>query len=350
MVLAEGRMFSVDYYSFNVFVAVLLLTTRAAMLTSSKKFTSSTTQRHGGIFSRSSSYNTARSMTMSSFSGNDVSQYMILASKTNEKVKLMKSLHLKKNRDREGMLLLEGHRQIIDAINGGYLPSTLLLSDEAIAAPLGQQLVNSLKKCASASIYRAANDLIQSISDTVHCQGVIASFPKPKISNNLSSKDSPLVVLMDQPTDPGNLGTIIRSAYGLGVDAVIIVDGCDPWSPKVLRSAMGMCLKLPVFETTWKDDSVPKLLSQMTGKTGPYQLLLADADPSGSVYHRVDMTGPTVLVVGSEAAGIGSDARSLLGAKYIRIPTPKNRDDVESFNAAVAGSILIAEAARQRGE
>ena len=110
-----------------------------------------------------------------------------------------------------------------------------------------------------------------------------------------------------------------------------------------------MCLKLPVFETTWKDNNVPNLLSQMTGKKGPYQLLLADADPSGSVYHRVDMTGPTVLVVGSEAAGIGSDARSLLGAKYIRIPTPENRDDVESFNAAVAGSILIAEAARQRG-
>lgn len=276
------------------------------------------------------------------------SKYMVLASRTNDKVKLLKSLHLKKNRDSEGMLLLEGHRQIVDAINSGYYPSTLIFSDEAISAPLGKQLIASLEKCSPSTVFRSPNDLIQSISDTVHCQGVIASFLKPRKSYDFTTVESPLIVLMDRPTDPGNLGTIIRSAYGMGVDAVVIVDGCDPWSPKVLRSAMGMCLKFPIVEASWKDDSVSAFLLKSAGKKGPFQLLLADADPSGSVYHRVDMTGPTVLVVGSEAAGIGAEARSLVGAKYIRIPTPAHRGDVESFNAAVAGSILIAEAARQR--
>lgn len=278
----------------------------------------------------------------------DRSKYLVLASRTNEKVKLMKSLHVKKNRDNEGMLLLEGHRQVVDAINSGYYPSTLLFSDEAVTAPLGKQLLASLEKCSPSTIFRASNDLIQSISDTVHCQGVIASFLKPREVYDFTTVESPLVVLMDRPTDPGNLGTIIRTAYGMGVDAVVIVDGCDPWSPKVLRSAMGMCLKFPIVEASWKDSSVSTFLQNSARKTGPFQLLLADADPSGSVYHRVDMTGPTVLVVGSEAAGIGPEARSLLGARYIRIPTPTHRDDVESFNAAVAGSILIAEAARQR--
>lgn len=278
----------------------------------------------------------------------DLSQYSIISSRANEKVKAIKSLHLKKNRDSESRLLLEGHRQIIDAINSGYFPSTLLLSDNSAAAPLGQLLLGALKKCQPSTIFRASDDLIQSISDTVHCQGIVASFPKPKMTNDLSKLESPLVVLMDRPTDPGNLGTIIRSAYGMGVDAVVIVDGCDPWSPKVLRSAMGMCLKLPVIEATWKNNSVGEWLLLSAGKRGPYKLLLADADPSGCVYHKMDMTGPTVLVVGSEAAGIGPEARSLLGAQYIRIPTPPQRGDVESFNAAVAGSILMAEAARQR--
>ena len=284
----------------------------------------------------------------SSSTESDLSQYSIIASRANEKVKTIKSLHLRKNRDSEGRLLLEGHRQIIDAINSGYYPSILLLSDNSAAAPLGLPLLDALKKCNPSTVFRASDDLIQSVSDTVHSQGVVASFPKPKMTNDLSKMESPLVVLLDRPTDPGNLGTIIRSAYGMGVDAVVIVDGCDPWSPKVLRSAMGMCLKLPVIEATWKNDSVREWLLLSAGKKGPYKLLLADADPSGCVYHQMDMTGPTVLVVGSEAAGIGPEARSLSGAQYIRIPTPPNRGDVESFNAAVAGSILIAEAARQR--
>jgi tRNA G18 (ribose-2'-O)-methylase SpoU len=285
---------------------------------------------------------------MSTAQDSDRSKYLVLTSKLNEKVKLMKSLHLKKHRDSEGMLLLEGHRQIIDAINSGYYPATLLFSNEAVSAPLGKQLLSSLEKCSPSTVFRASDDLIQCVSDTVHCQGVIASFLKPRQTYDFTRVESPLVVLMDRPTDPGNLGAIIRTAYGMGVDAVVVVDGCDPWSPKVLRSAMGMGLKFPIVEATWKDKSVLTFLQNSAGKTGPFQLLLADADPSGSVYHRVDMTGPTVLVVGSEAAGIGAEARSLLGAKYIRIPTPEHRNDVESFNAAVAGSILIAEAARQR--
>lgn len=339
--------------------SVLCLTVTIIIFTSMKSDGLQFARRHSPIVV-SNSFRTpcsypaslqSRCAKMRSFStsqGSNQSKYLVLASRTNEKVKLMKSLHVKKNRDSEGMLLLEGHRQIVDAINSGYHPSTLLFSDEAVNAPLGKQLLVSLEKCGPSTVFRASNDLIQSISDTVHCQGVIASFSKPRKAYDFTAVESPLVVLMDRPTDPGNLGTIIRTAYGMGVDAVVIVDGCDPWSPKVLRSAMGMCLKFPILEASWKDNSVSTFLQNSAGKTGPFQLLLADADPSGSVYHRVDMTGPTVLVVGSEAAGIGAEARSLLGAKYIRIPTPAHRDDVESFNAAVAGSILIAEAARQR--
>ena len=322
------------------------------LLFSTKRFACHTFPR---IHYRSSirSMHKSRTVNTSSsilYDGVNLSEYMVVSSRSNEKVKLLKALLIKKNRDSENLLLLEGHRQIIDAINGGYYPHTLLLSDEAVAAPLGELLLNSLTKCCSSTVYRASSDLIQSISDTVSSQGVVASFSKPQKNTHLTLNHSPIIVLMDRPNDPGNLGTIIRTAYGMGVDAVIIVDGCDPWSPKVLRSAMGMCLKLPLFEASWKDGSIPDLLFSGRSELGlkPYQLLLADADPSGQVYHKVDMTGPTVIVVGSEASGIGAEARAFADKKYIRIPTSALREDLESFNAAVACSILIAEAARQR--
>jgi TrmH family RNA methyltransferase len=299
-----------------------------------------------GIFSRNISYRHKISMSKVDSDSDYLLQYMLLVSPTNDKIKLLKSLHLKKKRDSENLLLLEGHRQVIDAINGGYSPSTLLFSDEAINAPLGQLLLSALKKCAPPTIFRASTELIQSISDTVQCQGIVASFSRPEIKIELPDVVSPLIILMDKPADPGNLGTIIRTAYGMGVDAIIIADGCDPWSPKVLRSAMGMCLKLPILEMSWKDGSIPELL---LNKGGSYQVLLADADPSGQVYHKVNMTGPTVIVVGSEATGIGPAARALPDAKFIQIPSSPHRGDLESLNAAVACSILISEAARQRG-
>ena len=277
--------------------------------------------------------------------GMDSSSYLLITSPTNEKVKLLKSLHIKKKRDEENKVLLEGHRQVIDAIRGGTMPNLLLFSEESISSPLGDQLLEALKLCNPSSIYRSTDSIIQSVSDTVHGQGVVGAFPKPDFMNSLlpvPHATKPLIVLLDRPADPGNCGTIIRTSYGFGVDAIIIVEGCDPWSPKVLRSAMGTCLKLPIFETQWTN--VEKILFDSYGTN--VQILLADADPTAAIYHTVDMTRPTVLVIGSEATGIGPESQVLPQSKKIRIPIAR---DLESFNAAVACSVLLGEVGRQRG-
>lgn len=131
------------------------------------------------------------------------SQYKTILSTSNEKIKLLKALNTKKKRDNENLLLLEGHRQIIDAINSGFSPHTLLLSKDAINAPLGNLLLEALKKCDPATIYRSSDSIIQSISDTVHSQGIVAAFPKPITLTHLPALDSPLIVLLDRPADPG---------------------------------------------------------------------------------------------------------------------------------------------------
>ena len=168
-----------------------------------------------------------------------LSDVMMITSPTNDKVKLLKSLHTKKGRDAEGQVLLEGHRQVIDAILGGAEPSLVLFSDDAAASPLGGQLLDALQRCGpAATLCRAPDTVIQGVSDTVHGQGVVASFPKPATGTGtggarLPASAAPLIVLLDRPADPGNCGTIIRTAYGFGADAVVIADGCDAWSPKV---------------------------------------------------------------------------------------------------------------------
>jgi TrmH family RNA methyltransferase len=134
------------------------------------------------------------------------------------------------------------------------------------------------------------------------------------------------------------MGTLIRTAYGLGWDTVIAAETTDPWSQKCIRSCMGTILRLPIIEKAWSE--VPALLHD-----SEFQVLLADASEEAVPYFEVDFTKPTVLVIGSEANGLSKEAENLRGAKKICIPMPR---PLESLNAAVAGAIFITEAARQR--
>lgn len=314
-----------------------------------------------------------------------------IVSESNGKIKLLKSLHMKKKREGENLILLEGHRQVIDALKcsdqgqgnwGECRPKYLLLTRRALEAPLGMVLLETLIKSGNDNI---EIDLVEEstmrkvLSDVDSPQGVIAAFHRPKFisakDNTLSgsiaidqiqSKKAPLVVLLDRISDPGNLGTIIRTSYGFGVDSMITVDGtCDAWSPKSIRSAMGLCLKLPILETNWKELTNIFLSNDIFRSILPgsrevvsddheqhVQILLADYDESAVPYHTVDLTKPTIVVIGSEAFGISEEAQSLLSrfpnkAKKVMIPMSKGRD-LESLNAAVAASVILSEVARQR--
>jgi len=304
----------------------------------------------------------------------------VLVSDTNEKVKLLKSLQSKKKRDALNLIVLEGHRQVIDALESGLVPSHVLMTHKALeAAPLSSQLVSILSKTCSnpldTCVECVSEDVMSKmLSEVEHSQGVVAAFPRPVFATTSfrpsSSQDhidhsdeqaAALVVLLDRPADPGNVGTIIRTAFGFGAHAVVAVEGCDVMSPKVIRSAMGLVLRLPVLETTWKtaandvsaifsaiassSSSSPSPPSSSSSSPLHYQIVVADADEDAQVYDDVDFSLPSLIVIGSEAHGVSQDALSLRGAKKIRIPMLRK---LESLNAATAASIILAEAARQR--
>ena len=168
----------------------------------------------------------------------------VIASDANERVKMLKSLMLKKKRDALDLVLLEGHRQIIDAIASGLVPTQVLLTERALLhAPLSARLVEALQRCPSVggtvavavAVHCVTDSVMDKLADTVHGQGAVASFPRPKRAHlppplapgTLPSPGAPLLLLLDRPTDPGNVGTILRTAFGLGADAVVVVEGAS---------------------------------------------------------------------------------------------------------------------------
>ena len=205
--------------------------------------------------------------------------------------------------------------------------------------------------------------MASALSDVETHQGVVATFARPTPIQALQGSRSrrapeaaPLVLLLDKVSDPGNVGTAVRTAFGLGVHSVVAVEGtCDVWSPKALRAAMGATLHLPVINLLWADLQAAASAGTLLRAAFPdasaaearqLQVLVADCDPQAVPYDHVNYTGPTLLVMGSEI-GISRDAQALVDAGAIKVFIPIAKK-LDSLNVGVATAIILAEAARQR--
>jgi TrmH family RNA methyltransferase len=172
---------------------------------------------------------------------------------------------------------------------------------------------------------------MKSLSDTETPQGILAVLDFA----HLPIPDSPSFILIpDRIRDPGNLGTLLRSAAAVGVQAVFLPpETTDAFAPKVLRSGMGAHFRLPIQSMKWE---------KIRGEIKGLEIYLADMD--GTSCWETDLRVPLALIVGSEAEGASEEARELATQK-ISIPMS---GDMESLNAGVAGSVLMFEVIRQR--
>ena len=172
---------------------------------------------------------------------------------------------------------------------------------------------------------------MKSFSDTETSQGILAILELTQLPITNYPK---FILIPDQIRDPGNLGTLIRSAHAAGVDAVLVPpETTDPFAPKVVRAGMGAHFKIPILSMSWED---------MVGKLAGLQVYLADMD--GESCWETNLRQPLALIVGSEAEGASESARNL-ASQRIKIPMAGG---TESLNAAVAGSVLMFEVMRQR--
>lgn len=190
----------------------------------------------------------------------------------------------------------------------------------------------------SSELIETSDHVLSQLADTETPQGIVAEVShKSRKLPELSLQGIPLIVVCDGIQDPGNLGTIIRTADAAGADAVILLPGtCDPFLPKGIRATAGSIFNLPVLF------SRPEALVEWLRKESII-LMVSDVHALTSIFDA-DMKNPLALVFGNEASGVSEYLKSR-GKVGVKIPIPGK---AESLNVATSAAICLYEAVRQR--
>ncbi len=260
----------------------------------------------------------------------------MITSTQNSKIKHVRTLLGRAKERREaGAFVVEGVRLVEEAGKGNWR-FEIVLYDETLSER-GKLQVESLR-LKGVDVEEVSASVMKSISETETPQGILAVLEYTNSqSTNLPITNHPTFILIpDQIRDPGNLGTLLRSAAAAGVDAVLIPpETTDAFAPKVLRSGMGAHFRLPIQEMSWEE--IEKVV-----RSEGLKVYVADMD--GPSCWETDLHQPVALIIGGEAEGASESARKLAKGK-ISIPMS---GETESLNAGVAGSVLMFEVVRQR--
>jgi len=258
-----------------------------------------------------------------------------ITSRRNARVLEARKLKRRARRGEKGQFLLEGIRGIEDAVDTGARIHEVLISPYLFRNARGCALYERLV-ASGAELHGATEEILEYVADTDTNQGVVAIVEMPDLELRLDG--FPLVLVADEVRDPGNLGTLIRSADAFGLAGLLLSgDVVDPFNPKCVRATMGSVFRVSLKSFGRVTDSIEFL------KSHGVSLVAADIDAKTLCYDY-DFTKRCGILVGSEAHGLDDEVLQLCDAT-IKIPMV---GDTESLNVGVAGSILMYEAYRQR--
>lgn len=273
---------------------------------------------------------------------------MMITSPSNQHIAMLHSLHSPKGREQTELFLIEGPHLLDAALDAHVTPSLIVFDPEDLGrSAAGRRLLGRIEeaRAGGAQVLEATPAVIERAADTRTPQGVVAAVASSdvdaaKIRARRRGRMRPLVLVLDGISDPGNLGTILRAALAADVDEVLLAPGsAQPLAPKVVRAASGATFHLPVrAEQSWQ-----QIATALAGAPEVVQVLAAEAS-GRQAYDAFDLTQRTALIIGNEAHGLSSEAKRLVTDR-LSIPM-WNR--VESLNAAIAASVILFEAARQR--
>lgn len=262
-----------------------------------------------------------------------------ITSGQNPLIKEARSLKNRKDREEKGLFFIEGVRIIEEALKENTDLKYIIASDGFISAGRNGRLPDMLKN-RGVNFIVVPDSLFRELSDTETPQGILAvvGIKKPVLS--AAVKPDGLYAILDSIRDPGNMGTIIRTADAAGFDGIVVTKGSvDVFNPKVLRSTMGSVFHVPIYQSEDISDAISLF------KSGGLKVYASHVDGTGSIY-EADMTVGTVIIIGSEAEGISGEA-VLQADLLVRVPMPGR---AESLNASVAAGIMMFEAVRQRNK
>jgi TrmH family RNA methyltransferase len=239
-----------------------------------------------------------------------------------------------KARKQTGTFLIEGQREILLAIKGGYPIETLLFYSELISEKEIDQLVQN-----STNVIEISKDIFEKLAYRESSEGVIAVAKCKSFGlSDLKLKENPLILIAEAPEKPGNIGALLRTADAANLDAVIIANpNGDLYNPNIIRSSVGS-----LFTNQIAIGTTMEIISFLKDKKISFYCATLQNSTS---YHTQDYTTPSALVVGTEATGLSQEWRDA-ATKNIIIPM---QGEIDSMNVSVAAAILIFEAKRQRG-
>jgi TrmH family RNA methyltransferase len=249
-------------------------------------------------------------------------------------VKRARALHDPDERRASGRFLAEGVRLLEEAFDSGLRCEQFFYTERLTDQPRGAELLAQAKR-ANAPLMELPERVLDSLKETKTSQGVIGLFVQPAWSNPWERPlESGLVVVACELRDPGNLGTIIRMSEAGGARGLLLAKGTvDPYHPKALRASMGSLFRLPVVAGARLEEEL----------AGPAQVVATVAQ-GGIAPWEADLSRPTFLLVGKEAAGLPP---LLVERATVRISIPMAQQ-VDSLNAATAAAMLLYEVVRQR--
>jgi TrmH family RNA methyltransferase len=280
----------------------------------------------------------------------------IITSRENKWLKMFRAGLRGTGPEGEDALPVEGRKLVEDSLRSGLEAVALLVSES------GERELEYILRAASESVagiprarvLRTTDKLFESVSGTETPQGVAALFRQPAwqfedVLRGAASGDgafragAPLLVVMAAVQDPGNVGTIVRSAEAFGATGVVTTRGsADPWSPKAVRASAGSALRLPLL----RGMAIPVLLAQL--RVAEVKIVAASSRVTAEVGEEsdgaVDLRDAVAIFIGNEGAGLPAEVERAADAR-ISIPIAES---VESLNAGIAASIVLYEAARQR--
>ncbi|HEY8443653.1 MAG TPA: RNA methyltransferase [Clostridia bacterium] len=238
-----------------------------------------------------------------------------IKSRSNETVKLLRKLDDKKYRSQYGLFLVEGRKMIDDCVRAGYKISLL-----AVSLSKAQEYQKYFSFAQKSVILE--DSVFEYASQTITPQGVLAAVEFKALEPQKPKGDC---VVLDGISDAGNLGTIIRTAAGAGIEDIYLINCADAYNPKAVRSTMGGIFFVNIYEIDYGYLDAIASCCELIG-----------ADMAGENYLEFNKKSNTALIIGSEANGLSKTTRAKC-SRFISIPM-KN---IESLNAAVSAGILI---------
>lgn len=292
----------------------------------------------------------------------------IISSPQSLTVKKFQAILSKRKKRREyGQTVVEGPRMVFDLLQNPRtenLVRHILISTDDFREQYEDRL-RQLPSCVAPNIQLVTPAILKACSDTITPQGIVALVDIPNLapSGAVSTQDKkfPFYLVLDGVSDPGNVGTLLRSSLAVGASGVLLLpECCDVWNPKAVRSAMGASFQLPIVEVCSWDKALVMLTKEWNVKQIYAATMMEDSNAEDDVrfcsfrHYDIDwLDTPSALVIGSEGNGLSENVRNSLmnpgtndnhRIEAVHVPM---HSGIESLNAAVCGSVIMFEYSRQ---